>query len=259
MILKSLSEGIRFAFSPKVIVPYLILDLIIGYTLIQFFMGIFDLITMRPGIFGIFLFLGIYLPIFILIGLVYLWVNGAIIDQAKYYPKRRSLAKSFGYSGSRYLTLLCASILYGIIIAIASSPPYIGSLISFVVSLFLFFLYPAIIVDRKGCIDSFKKSFNIFSRYPLETFVTWLVMGIISLIVAAIFASPLLFFVIGWVGMPRLLTPVGVEPQTTIKNLLPIISDAVRSPYFIVYLFILCVGLYFSLPSRDTDKTVHPC
>lgn len=255
MILKSVNEGIRFAFSPKVIVPYFILNMIIFYTLINLFMGIADFNRVRT-IYWLFFFMGIYLPVFIIIGLLYLWVHGAVIDQAKYYPKSRSLAKSFGYSGSRYLTMLCAMILHGIIIAIASSPPYIGALISFVVGLFLFYLYQAIIIDKKGCIDSFKKSVNTFSRYPLETFVTWLLTVIISVIIVIIFALPLLLFIIGWVGgMPKLPTAVGVEPQTTIKNLLPILPAVVSSPYFIVYLFIFSVGLAYTSAFQLGTKT----
>jgi hypothetical protein len=212
-----------------------------------------DIFIAKTRIFSLLLLLGIYFPIFLIIGLILLWVNGAIIDQAKYYPKRRSLAESFRYSGSRYLTIFCASILYGIIMAIAASPPYIGFLISFVANLILFYVYQAIIVDKKACIDSFKKSFSLFSKYPLETFIVWLATAIISLMIIAIFGSPLLFFVFSKLtGTFRVETYTGME---AIKNMIPVISNAIRSPYFIVYLFILCVGLAYAMAFQIGMRT----
>jgi hypothetical protein len=256
MILKSVNEGIKFAFSLKVIVPYLIINMVIFYTLIQFFTGIVDFTPIEQNAYKVISLMGGYFIVLIIIGLAYLWVNGAVIDQAKFYLKKRSLTMSFEYVKSRYLTLVCASILFGIIIFIASAIPYIGSLLSFVVSLFLFYLYQAIIVDKIGCIDSFKKSINIFSRYPLKTFVTLLLTIVISLIVVFVFASPMLFFVISKMGnMAKFITPAGVEPQAMVENLLPVISYIVRSPYFIVYLFILSFGLAYTSAFQAGTKT----
>jgi len=255
MMLKTLSEGIRFAFSPKVIVPYLILDMMIVFTLIHFFVGFFDFTTVRPQTYNLVLFLGIYLPTFIIISLLYLWVSGAVIDQARYFPKSRSLAKSFGYSGSRYMAILCALILQGIIITIASSPPYIGPLISFVVSLFLFYLFQAIIIDKKGCIDSFKRSFSTFSTYPLEIFVFDLMIIAISLIVAILFALPLLIFVLGRLSVIPGITIPYTSDTSMIRNLIPELFNAIRSPYFIIYLFIFCVGLAYTSAFQEGVKT----
>lgn len=255
MILKTLNEGIRLAFSPKVIVPYLILDMMIIYTLIHFFAGFFDFTTIRSQTYKLVLFLGIYLPTFIIIVLLYLWVSGAVIDQARYFPKGRSLAKSFGYSGSRYMTMICALILQGIIITIASSPPYIGPLISFVVSLFLFYVFQTIIVDKKGCIDSFKRSFSTFSTYPLETFVFGLMIVVISLVVAILFALPLLIFVLGRLSVIPGITIPYTSDTSMIRNMIPELFNAVRSPYFIVYLFIFCVGLAYTSAFQVGTKT----
>lgn len=244
MILKSISEGIKFAFSLNVIIPYIVLYLITFYVMIGLFSTLLNFMPLGTDGFRALLSLGIYLPFFIIIGLAYLWVHGAIIDQAKYYPRRKPLAKSFEYSTSRYLTMLCAAILFGIIMVIISSPPYIGPLLSFVLGLMLFYLYPSIIVDKKRCIESFKKSFNTFMKYPLETFVTWLLTIVLSLIIVGIFALPLIVFVFAnLTGIPNLPTVTGVEQQTVLKSLLPGISNAVHSPYFIIYLFIFCVGL----------------
>ncbi len=255
MILKSISEGLKFAFSLNTIVPYLVLYFITFCTLVSFFQNLVNVTSAGTGI-RLLLSLGIYIPIFIIISLAFLWVHGAIIDQAKYYPKRKPLLKSFEYSTSRYLTMFCATILFGIIAVIISSPPYIGFLLSFVLGLILFYLYQVIIVDKKGCIESFKKSFNAFMKHPLEIFVTWLLVTIITLIIVGIFASPLIVFV-----MTNLThtTEFGysntLEPQSIVQKLLPGISTTIQSPYFVIYLFILCIGLSINSAFQIGTKT----
>lgn len=244
-ITKSISEGFAFAISVKRIIPYLIIDLIIIFSLINVARNLMDLTTGKTGPFGFLLSLGILIPIFIIIGLVNIWINGAIIDQARYYPRKRSLGKSFEHSASRYLTILATSILAGIITAIVSSPPYIGSLLSFVVSLMFFYLYPAIIIDKKRCIDSFKKSFKTFIRFPLETFVTWLLVVIISLIIIGVFLLPLIFyFAMGFVSTFRAMGPT-VNRTLIATEIIPRIESMIRSPYIIPYIFIFSVALAF--------------
>jgi len=244
-IIKSVSEGFRFAISVKRIIPYLIIDLIIIFSLISFARNLMGLATARTSPFGFLLSLGIFIPLLIIIGLLNLWINGAIIDQARYYPRERSLGRSFELSASRYLTILATAILAGIITGIVSYPPYIGSLLSFVVSLIFFYLYPAIIIDKKRCIDSFKKSFKTFMMFPLETFVTWILTIIITLIILGIFLLPLIFyFAVGFVSTYEGIRPT-VDRTLITTKIIPMIGSMIRSPYIIPYIFIFAVGLAF--------------
>jgi len=250
MILKSVSEGIKFILSLKTTIPYFLLHLLTFYSLIGFFSILINITSSNMGILGRLFSLGIYLPLFILIGLAYLWVNGAIIDQAKNYPRRKSLTKSFKYSTSKYLTILCAAILYVILTAIFSSLPYIGSILSFILSLFLFFLYPVIIVDNKGCLDSFKKSINTFLKFPLETFVTWLLMSIIGFIIVGIFAIPLISLFLGKIVETlanSTASPMNVNgSQPFLNSLASVFMSSFHSPFFILSLVILCIGFAIS-------------
>ncbi len=252
MISKSISEGFRFALSVKRLIPYIILDLIVFYILISFFSGLVNMIRFESfNVLRFLLSLGLFIPAFIIIALVQLWLNGAMIDQAKYFPRERNLRKSFEYSTSRYLSLLCALIIYGVINWIISMPKYIGTILVFAFSLIMYYLYPTIIVERKKCVDSFKSSYRIFRRYPLETFVTWTVQSIISLIVIGFFALPLIFLFIGnIVSVFRAVIPTAVgvdfQPSDLIQSVMPGILEAVRSPLFVPYLFILVVGLSFT-------------
>jgi hypothetical protein len=247
MISKSISEGFRFALSAKRILPYLILDLIVAYILIGFSRDFIGMIENR-SIFPMLLSMGIYIPIFIILGLVYLWVNGAIIDQAKYFPRNKPLLKSFEYSTSRFFKMLCAFVLYAIIIGIVAIPPYVGSLFAFVAMLIFFFIYPVIILEKKGCIQSFERSFKTFARHPLETFVTWLLVTIIGFIINGIFILPLIFYVLGSVVGTPPLTPFegDILPRTMIKTIVLRVIDSIYSPFFIPYLVIFLAALAFN-------------
>ena len=250
MISRSITEGFRFALSVKRVIPYIILNLIVFYILIGFFSSLVNMIRFETfNILRFLISLGMLIPAFIIIGLVQLWINGAIVDQAKYFPRERSLRKSFEYSASRYLTMFCALIIYGVIAWVLSMPKYIGSILVFGLTLIFYYLYPAIIVDRKRCVDAFKKSYKTFMRYPLETFVTWLASVIISLIIIGFFALPLIFLFLGNIVdtfRVMLPTPVDVEPRSLIQSIVPGVLAAVRSPFFVPYLFILVIASSFT-------------
>ena len=252
MISKSITEGFKFALSVKRVIPYIILDLIVFYILISFFSGLINMIRLESfNVIRFFLSLGLFIPVFIIIALAQLWINGAMIDQARYFPRDRPLKKSFEHSTSRYLSLVCALFIYVVINGIISMPRYIGAILAFAFSLVMYYLYPAVIVGKKSCVDSFKNSYRIFRRYPLETFVTWLLQSIISLIVIGLFALPLIFLFIGnVVSIFRATIPTAVgaevEPGTLIQSFMPGVLEAVRSPLFVPYLFILTVALSFT-------------
>ena len=247
-VLKSISEGLKFFISIKRILPYLILHLVTFYVLMNFFGEILRLII-NPTAFGPFLVsLLIYIPSFIILGLIKLWISGAIIDQAKYYKKKRRLIKSFKHSTSRFLTMVCALIIFAVIAAIVSSLPYIGSLLSILLGLIFFYLYPAIIIDNKSCIDSFKWSWKIFKKRPVETFATWILIIIIGSIITIIFALPLISYLLGnLVDIFQTIDPTGINEtmSETIfrEEIIPTIVNSVRSVYFLPYLFVFCFGL----------------
>lgn len=251
MISKSITEGFKFALSVKRVILYIIVDLIVFYILISFFSGLLGMIRSESfSVLRFLLSLGLFVPAFIIIGLVQVWINGAMIDQAKYFPRERPLKKSFEYSISRYWSMLGALVIYAVINSLLSMPKYIGTILVLGFSLIMYYLYPVIIVGKKRCVDAFKKSYKIFMRYPLETFITWLLQGIISLIVIVVFALPLILLFLGNIvdifveAIPVVNGDVGSE--AFIKSFMPGVLAAVRSPFFVPYLFVLVVGLSFT-------------
>jgi len=247
VVIKSLTEGFKFAISLKRIIPYFILDLVVFSLIMSFFGRIMDIALGSIGFFGFFAYLGIYVIAFIIIGLIGIWVNAAMIDQAK-YPRKKPLLKSFEYSTSKFLTMIATVILYAVIAVIVSLPPYIGGLLGFLYSLVFFYIYQAIIIDGKSVIDSFKQSWNVFKRYPLETFVTWLLVMIICLIIIGIFLTPIIFYLIGsLIGSLKTLetTNATITREIIRTKIMPMIISVIYTPYFVPYLIIACIGFSF--------------
>ncbi len=251
MISKSISEGFKFAFSVKRLIPYIILDLIIFYILISFFSSFINMIRFENFQLIRFLtYLGLFVPAAIIVGLVQLWITGAILDQAKYFPREKSLGESFKYSTSRYLTLICVTVIYGILTWLVSLPKYIGSILVIAFTVIFYYVFPAVIVDNKKCVDAFNKSYKIFRRYPLETFLTWLISGIISLIIVVILSLPLIILFLGniiniWIESTTSITNT-YGSQPFLNSIIPVIISGFRSPFFVPYLFILVIGVSFA-------------
>jgi hypothetical protein len=157
------------------------------------------------------------------------------------------MTASFKVSSSRYLSLLCATILLLIISVIVSIPQYIGFLLNILVALAFFFIIPAIIVDRTGCVKAFNRSYAVFRKFPLETFVTWMLVMVICGIVMLIFLTPLAVWGISKLVM--IARSMILEANETMdgtvlaRTIIPKIATVARSPLFIVFLFIFCVGL----------------
>lgn len=248
-VIKSIMEGFKFAVSLKRIIPYLIIDLVIFSLLIGFFSNIMNIALGRIGLLRFFASLGVYVIVFIILGLINLWINGAMIDQAK-NPRKRRLMKSFEYSASRYLRMLATLILYTIIIFIVSTPPYIGGILAFLFGLVFFYIYPAIIIGGKGVIGAFEQSWYVFKKHPLETFVTWFLTVIISLIIIGIFLLPAFFYIVGnFIGAFQTLSKTYVNASISggivRTQIIPKLANVIYSPYFVPYFIIACIGLAF--------------
>jgi len=247
-ILKSINEGFKLSISAGRIIPYLIINLIVFYSLITFFGQIFSFALFDGNPITLLTSLGIYVILFIIIALINIWVTGAITHQAK-FPKT-SLMKSFEYAASRYLVMFASGILAGVITVILSLPQYIGWLLAFVWNLILFYLFPVIIIDKKGVITSFKESWNIFKKFPLETFVTWLLVAIISIIIVVVFTVPMIFYFIGSILGSLPMDETLYANETLVENLfqteiLPNLLGAMNTPTFFLYFFIFCLGMSF--------------
>jgi hypothetical protein len=81
-ISKSIIEGLKFSFSTKRIVPFLILNLVLIYIFIDFFEPFSSSMLNLENLGSFIKPLGIYIIFFIIMWLAKLWISGALIDQA---------------------------------------------------------------------------------------------------------------------------------------------------------------------------------
>jgi len=247
-ITKSISEGFRLAISIKRILPVLIINLVIFYSLITLMKQVFNFVTFLQNPFVLLGSFGLYIILFIIIALVNLWITGALTHQSK-YPKK-SLTSSFEFALSKYVILFVSAIISSVIAVILSIPQYIGWLLALVWGLIVFYLQPAIIIGNRGVIESFKESWKVFKKFPLETFVTWLLVSIICIIIIAIFTVPMIFYLLGSIlgSLPMdetLYANETLAEDLIMTEIFPKSIETLNSPIFLVYFFIFCVGISF--------------
>ncbi len=147
---------------------------------------------------------GIGLVIVIIIGALYfVFIDGTFVHN---YSSKGTLSKSAGYIKSRYLTLLLAMILTGIIGSAFEFfaklfPSIAGAVISFIFSITLaiifYFVKQEVIIGKKGVINSLEGSYNIFRKNVSAVILTLIVSAIISLLIIFVSAIPLAIAAIG--------------------------------------------------------------
>lgn len=253
MITKTIGEAFRFAISLKRMLPYIATMFVVYSSILYLMLNAYNFLMAKGaasallpsfGLYALFLNLLVFIVVIIAVALVTLWVNGAMTDQAAIYPKSKKLSASFRYARSKYLTILFATILIGVVSFVVSLfvsfIPIISGILtnlaSVVIGLIFFFIYPAIIIGKKSAVDSLKHSYNVFMKNRLEVFVVWLLAAAIALIVIVLFALP----AIAWLL-------IGIISSQAF-DLQAIVSQAVlmaQSPYIILFLLIFSIGMGF--------------
>ena len=204
----ALKSGLKFCIQPKRWLPFFITDLAFASvglivllsnidSLLYFLSGLENPVYMGPAL-GIFLSL---IGLFAGWVLINIWINGAVIHQSL---KEKEFDKSWRVSKSKYLSLLavgvittfisiCGNIIFGAI-------PYAGGALTIVfsilVAIIFFFPYQSVIVKGNGFYKALEDSVKIFKRMPFTISVAWLMITVISFILALAFAIPLLALVL---------------------------------------------------------------
>jgi len=241
MIGKSIQEAFSFALSPKRVAIFFALDLLILFSLSYFFSSLFSVYQITSGVANFLTSLSLFIVVMIFTFFISFWIQGALIDQARYFPKDKPLEESFKYSSSRYLPLLGAAILLGIISFIASIIPFIGFILVVLISLIFFFLQAIIVIDKNGIIDSFKRSYQIFMKRGLTVLGAWLASSLIFFVIILVAGIPLLAMLIG--TFLEFIVGSGAPSAQVVP---PVTFDIVRSPLFQISLVIFALGLAFA-------------
>lgn len=188
----TIKRAARFCMQPKRFLPFFITDLLVitvAFLLVGSvampYAGL-EAETLPPEVVSA---VGILAALFIAWFLASLWIMGAVIHQSS---KPKEFDKSWRVSARRFPNLLAVTIVVGIITFLLSSVPYIGLLLSIITSLAFLLVNQFVVVGGTGFYEAMAKSVKALRYKSLSIFLAWLIGGLLSLIIMAIFAMPLI-------------------------------------------------------------------
>lgn len=196
---KIIKGSLGFSIEPKRWLPFFALDLttfliVISYMFLN--MPVFRAMDSAPSgymftsLMGVFLVMGVVFLVWIFLRM---YISGAIIHQA---IKSREYSKSWKVSRERYLSLLAVLLITAVISGLIGMVPYVGWIFSIVISLVFLFSFSAVIAGKKKFDQALSSSYRIFRKKKFEVFLTWLLMLILSTLIAFLFAFPLLMILL---------------------------------------------------------------
>jgi len=198
MIGKSIVEGFRFAFSFKRILPYMALNFLLIFVVCDMLGRVGSLLTLsNDAIQSIAPFFGFYIFSFVLYLVLQPLFLGALLHQAKQFPKEKPIGDSFKFSFSVYLKTVVVFLILFCMFVLIGYVPYLWILFDPLFALASFYVFPAAIADNRGIRDSLKKSFEIFKKHSLQTFAVYLLIFLISSILIISSFIPIVFWLAG--------------------------------------------------------------
>jgi hypothetical protein len=139
---------------------------------------------------------GLYLFILFFYGISQPLLIAAMFHQAKNFGKKVPIKKSFQFSFSVFLKSFFIFLIFFAVYSLFGFIPYVWPIFFLIFALASFYVYPVAIMDGKKIVESFKKSFSIFKKAPLQTFSVALIIGLISFILILVSFFPFFF----WLG-----------------------------------------------------------
>ncbi len=194
---ETVKKGLKFSVNPRFWLPAFVCDFIffmigLSYILLNETEIVSLINIMSTGAADLVSGSGFFSSVSVIFAawiLVRLWIQGALIRLSQ---SEKDYTGAFIFSGKRYLHLLAATIIIGAISMALGYIPYIGVLLSLVVSIILFFTYPGIIVSRFKFWPALKDSYEIFRKQVREfkidiqktPFQVWLIILVVSLVIS---------------------------------------------------------------------------
>jgi len=186
---KIIGTAFRYAFSVNRILPYFIINLFI-------FVGIIILLTSAVNIIPIMMQTGtptmmyagqfiasvlLFIIAIVIISLVKILVDSAVADNSRQFwaGKDRFLSSSYDIAKKKYLSVLGAVLIVGIITILISMIPFVGWLISMILGIMFMFVIQSVIIGGKNATKSLSDSYNVFKKNVLNTLIFWILMFII--------------------------------------------------------------------------------
>lgn len=222
---KALGKGLGFGIKPKRWLQFFILDLV--FLSIGLAITLPNLSDILPVIMGgsqdlaAALQIGVFavsiMIVFVVWMLIRTWFVGSIVHQS--YKEKDKISNGFRIAGRKYLHILVAMIIVGIIAGAVSMIPYVGWIIAFVVSWIFFFFVQGIVVSNMGCIRTLQNSYRIFRNKPLQVFLAWLLIAIVTLVIYFVFSIPMMILMF-WAMVPLIPSQASPEVISALSQML---------------------------------------
>ncbi len=191
----SVEKSFRFSFQLKKFLPYFVFQLVVfAFMAIPIWnmikaatMGNLNALSVAAAFASNFGTMMLGVLVAIVLGVL---VQGTYIHN---YRFKKSLKKSFNFAKKKFWSLLGVMLAIAVLTTIASLIPVLGWLLSLIVTLALIFGFQAVVLNNMGFSKAIKKSWNIFRKNWLGVLVAVIVMSVISIVIAFLFAIPMLF------------------------------------------------------------------
>ncbi len=229
---KIFGKALRYAFSFDKMLPFFVIDLMIVVSILVFLNSLINAALYFGGDFSSLPLAGqasvvsflstifVFIIIIIVLAMIQLFFSGAIADNARlsYGKKEQHITSSFAAVKKRYWSIVGATVLTGLISFAVNIVPFIGWLISFIVSWFFIFIVQAVIISNKGAVDALKDSYKLFMKNKLDVIVFWLLLAIIGFLIFLIALVPITI-----VLLPIIVSAKTLSAMALIKSSMPLI------------------------------------
>ncbi len=186
------------AWSLKRMLPFFVVNLVILAGLLAFLdrgIGFFESLVLKTAtIESVMTFVPVALALFlglIVVFFIMLYLQAGLVDNARnfYNKKEISFAKSLTAIRPKYMSVVGATLLTVLVAFILGSIPFIGFIFALVISWMFLVYMPSIIIGSKRAVDSVRDSYMVFMDNKMQTFLFWLlltIMGLVLLVLALI-------------------------------------------------------------------------
>ncbi len=194
----ALNRGLRFGVRPRRWLQFFILDMIfISAGLAIIIPNLSNMLPMLLGYSGaagsLYYAAGAgigLIAVFVVWVLARFWFMGSMVHQS--VKEKGKISDSFRVAGRKYPTILISFIVVAVVSFIVGMVPYIGWILVLIVSWAFFFVLQAVVVSNLGIEKALSGSWKIFRKLPLQVFLSWLMIAIVTLVIYFIFSIPMI-------------------------------------------------------------------
>src|SRR3989344_4628718 len=202
---KTVSMAMHYSAKPKRMLPFFILMLPFLAAVLLMLNQVSTIIPALvsgnvSAIFGLLGYVAVFAVIFVVVSLIDIYLKTLVVENSKQYwsGNDRLLSREKAAVKGAYFSALAASIIVALVIMAVSFIPFIGGLLSIIISLYFFTFFPAVVMKKS--VNGLSDSTSVFSKSKLETFVFWIVLSILTAVFSILSFIPALIAILASLG-----------------------------------------------------------